>query len=258
MKRILLFVLFSVLANSAFSAPELKGSPEELKGFLHPTGNVVMISGQAEEKAYSDKAIVSLVITTENKLLSQSISSNTKLREKITQSLINSGIESESIKSSKFSSSPEYGWFGSKPSSYKVINRMAISIFKEEYLKDIALVADNYDEVELSDTSFEHSKKQEYIEKVKAQALAKIIKQKEFYEEKLGLKLRAIGIRDSDADQSATRGALVLEEIVVTGVRKNKSASSFGAGYKRTADRSSSFDEVKYRAKLHIDFKIQR
>ncbi len=257
MKRILLVVVLGLFSVVAFSAPELKGSPEELKGFLHPKGNVVTIGGEAEERAYSDKAIISLVITTEEKLLSQSISKNTALREKITKELIKSGIDSEGIKSSKFSSSPEYGWFGSKPSSYRVVNRMAVSITQEQQLKSIALVADNYEEVALSDTSFEHSKKHATIEKVKALALDDIIKQKEFYEKKLGLKLTAIGIRNADARQNATRGAMVLEEIVVTGIKKNQSGSSYASSYKQASQTKSSFDEVVYSASLFVDFKIE-
>lgn len=257
MKKSTAFVLIlSLISGYTFSAPELKGSPHELRGFLHPTDKVVTINGDAEEKAYTDKAIVSLVITTENKLLSQSISSNSILREKVTNSLISSGITSDAIKSSKFSSSPEYGWFGSKPSSYKVINRMAISITKEAQLKEIAVIADKHEEIELSDTAFEHTKKDEYNEKVKAKALANVIKQKEFYEKSLGLKLVPIGVRDLDIHQSATRGALVLEEVIVTAAKQGRNSYSSSPKY-RDQTREPSFDEVKYEAYLSVDFKIE-
>lgn len=180
MKKIAFTALCMLFTINAYAEPELKGSPDELRGFLHPADRVVTISGHAEEKAYSDKAIVSLVITTEEKLLSKAISINGNLRDKITRSLVSSGIQPDLIKSSKFSSSPQYGWFGSKPSSYKVVNRMAISISDAGHLKEIAAVGDQYEEVELSDTAFEHTMKDEYSEKVKAQALEKIKSQKAF------------------------------------------------------------------------------
>ncbi len=257
MRKVFLVVFLSLTSGHVFSEPELKGSPQELRGFLHPTDKVVTINGEAEEKAYSDKAIVSLVITTESKLLSQSISNNSSLREKITSSLISSGIDPDSIKSSKFSSSPEYGWFSSKPSSYKVVNRMAISITQEKHLKEIAIVADNHKEAKLSDTAFEHTKKDEYNEKVKAKALANVIKQKKFYEKSLGLKLSPIGIRDSNIRQRATRGAMVLEEVIVTAAKREKSSYSSVAKY-RNQEQEPSFDEVKYEANLSVDFKIEQ
>lgn len=255
MNRILLVLFCGLTTTSAFSAPELKGSPQELRGFLYPTDKVVTISAEAEEKAYSDKAVVSLVVTTENELLSLAISGNSSLREKVSRLLVKAGVNQDDIKSSKFSSSPEYGWFGSKPSSYKVVNRMAVSILQEEQLKEIAAVADKHEEVELSNIAFEHTKKDEYNAKVKAKALKKVIKQKKFYEKSLGLKLSPIGIRDSNIRQRATRGASVLKDVVVSARRAKESYSSI-AKYREPVQ-DSSFDEIKYEANLSVDFKIK-
>ena len=265
MKRISLAFLLSIIVASSFAEPELKGSPRELRGFLHPVDSVVSIQGYAQEKAYSDKAIVSLVITTEKKLLSDSISENSELRGKITNLLVKAGINPESIKSSKFSSSPEYGWFGKKPSSYRVVNRMAVSITEEEHMTEVALVADKYKEIELSTTTFEHTKKDELNAKVKAKALAKIIKQKTFYEQSLGLKLSPIGIRDSNIRQRATRGAVILQEAVSAStpqLSKSSSSLSSDKAYKdseplKRARTVPSFDEVRYEASLSVDFKIE-
>jgi uncharacterized protein len=256
MKQIILIAAFTLLSTQALSAPELKGTPQELRGFLHPADRVVTITGQAEEKAYSDVAIVSLVVTTEDKLLSNAISQNTSLRAKITQSLLASGVNKNSIKSSKFSSSPQYGWFGKKPTSFKIVNRMAISITNEAHLKDIAVISDQFEEVDLSDTEFEHSAKDEYNQKVKAKALDKVLKQKAFYEKTLGLKLTAISIRDSNIHQMATRGARVLESVVVSRRLDESDSYSSIAKFKEQAP-STSFDEIKYQADITVDFKIE-
>ncbi len=255
MKKIITLLILVLLSSASFAEPEIKGSPQDLRGFLHPAEKIVTITGQAEEKAYSDQAIVSLVITTESKFLSEAIAENGSFRKKITDSLVFAGIKPDSIKSSKFSSSPQYGWFGSKPSSYKVINRMAVKITNEAHLQELAGVADQFEEVELSDTAFEHSEKDEYNERVKAEALRKVIKQKEFYEQSLGVKLTPVGIRDTAIRQGATRGAMMLEEVVVTGIRKGGGDSSSVARYK-SQTQEPSFDEVKYEANISVDFKI--
>ena len=252
-------IVLLVLPSIVVSQPELKGSPDELRGFLYPSDKIVTIRGQAEETAYSDKAILSLVITTENDQLSMAISRNGNLRNKISQELVKAGISKDNIKSSKFSSSPQYGWFGKKPSSYKVVNRMAISILKESHLKEVAVVADKYEEADLSNTTFEHTKKDEYTHQVKVKALDKIQKQKQFYEKSLGVKLTPIGIRDSNLFQRATPGAMMLDQVVVSAaqeVRREQESYSSVSKYKPQPNRSS-FDEVKYEANLSIDYKIE-
>lgn len=253
-KAILVFWLVFI-SGPVISAPELKGSPQDLRGFLHPKDKVVSIHGQAEEKAYSDTAIVSLVITTESKSLSASIANNGKVRREISESLIKSKFDENFIKSSKFSSSPQYGWFGKKPSSYKVINRMAITITHEEQLREIALLSDRYEEVELSDTEFEHSEKEEYNNKVRAKALQNVLEQKAFYETSLGIKLTPIGIRDSNVNHRATRGAGVIEEVIVEAEWADSNSYS-SESKRRGKSRAPSFDEVRYEANLSVDFKI--
>lgn len=255
MKKIILITALTLLSTPAFSAPELKGSPAELRGFLHPADKVVTINGQAEEKAYSDVAIVSLVVTTEDKLLSTAITKNTALRNSVTQALVSSGVDKNSIKSSKFSSSPQYGWFASKPTSFKIVNRMAIAISDESHLKEIAVISDQYAEVELSDTEFEHSAKDEYNDRVKARALDRVLKQKAFYEKTLGLKLIAIGIRDSNIVQTATRGARMLEGVITSRSKQDNDSYSAIASFKEQAP-ATSFDEIKYQADITVDFKI--
>ncbi len=262
MKKLLISLFLtslSVIAIPVMSEPVLKGSPNELRQFLYPNDKIVTIFADAEKKAYSDEAIISLVITTENKLLSQSIADNGILRESIVQKLSSSGISKDLIKSSKFSTSPQYGWFGKKPDSYKVINRMSVRINDEKHLKSIPELADNSKEIELADTEFEHSKKEEFKSEVKKDALNKVMKQKLAYEKTLGVKLTPVGFRDSQVNPQATRGARVLEEVVVTAQRFK---SSRMAAPEPMADMASepsepSFDEIVYNANITVQFKIE-
>jgi uncharacterized protein YggE len=261
MKQTIMFLLLltGLLGNAVYAQPEVKGSPDDLKRFLYPADKMVSIFGQAEEKAYSDKANISLVITTENKLLSDSITSNSELRQIITDELMASGITADNIKSSKFSTSPEYGWFGKKPASYKVVNRMAISITDELHLQAVALVADSRKEVELSATIFEHTKKDEYSDLVKKKALEKVMQQKAFYESSLGVKLTPINFRNTNIGFRATQGAMQLEQMVMTKRRQSlqDASVSMSVAAEPSVSEESSFDEVLYEAGIYVDFKIE-
>ncbi|UVW35964.1 SIMPL domain-containing protein [SAR92 clade bacterium H455] len=257
MIRLTTCLLFCSLHLNAFAQPELKGSPNELRHFLHPNDKIVTLSAEAEEKAYSDRAIISLLITSEDKLLSVSISNNIALRESISQQLVSAGINPEYIKSSTFSTSPQYGWFGKKPDSYKVVNRMAVTITEESQLNTIAGVADSEEEIELSDITFEHSKKDAYKSKVKQLALEKVMKQKALYESSLGVKLTPVSFRDNRLWVKGTQGAQMLEEVVVTASKRSRSYKDSAADFAQSvAPRSveSSFDEIVYTAEIFVDF----
>ena len=87
MIRVIGFFIIVAMTPSVFASTELTGDPDDLRKFLYPSEKVVTIKGEAEEKAYSDKAIVSIVISTEDKLLSDSISKNRRLRKSISKKL---------------------------------------------------------------------------------------------------------------------------------------------------------------------------
>lgn len=257
MTKLIASLLFFCLPLSAFAQPELKGSPNELRHFLHPSDKIVTLSAEAEEKAYSDRAIISLVITSEDKQLSVSISNNIAIRESISQQLVTAGINPEHIKSSKFSTSPQYGWFGKKPDSYKVVNRMAVTITEESQLKSIAGVADSKEEIELSDIAFEHSKKDALKNQVKKLALDKVMKQKTLYENSLGVTLTPVSFRDNRLWIKGTQGAQMLEEVVMTASKRSRSYSDNSVSHiQAQAPRSvgSSFDEIVYTAEIFVDF----
>lgn len=239
------------------AAPELKGNPEDLRGFLHPKDTMISLSADAEETAYSDQATINLVITTEEKQLSDAIKSNAELREKIKQTLISQGIPADKINNSNFSSSSEYGWFGDEPDSYKVMNRIAIEISQEKQLQLLAEIADQYEEAKLSGTTFKHSKKESYNQKVKQKALEKILAKKSYYEQALGIKLTPVSFNESNVRFQATAGANVLGRAVMaeSAVAYDQSLTSKRA--KPRAPASNSFDEVKYHTTITVQFKVQ-
>lgn len=257
-------LLAASLASPVWAAPiaqaqtELKGSPEELRNFLHPRENIISLSASAEETAYSDEATLSLVVTTEEKALAQSIEKNAALRDSIRATLLKSGIKVEDINNSKFSSSPQYGWFGKKPSSFEVVNRVAIKITTEEQLKTVAKLADEHEEIILGGTEFKHSAKEEFEKKVKEEALNKILAEQKVYESKLGVKLTPVAFYDQPIQFAATRGAFEIEEVVVQ--RRQKSNDSYAAeafASSPVSQQAISFDEVTYRANIRVEFKVE-
>jgi len=191
--RYLLLVLLAA-GLDCYAAPELKGAPDELRRFLHPSDYIVSISGDAQETAFSDKAIVSLVVTTEEPKLSAAIAANGSLRTQTAAELTAAGIKADNINNSRFSMSPQYGWFGKTPTSFKVVNRMAIAIFDESELKAVANVADESAQMQISDTTFEHTKRDEFRALVKKRALDKILAQKALYEDRLGVTLGPVAV----------------------------------------------------------------
>lgn len=238
----------------SFAQTELKGSPEDLRKFLHPQAQLVTLSDKVEKKAYSDKAIIHLVITTEGKTLSESLTHNNTVREKVRTDLIAKGINEKDIKNAKFTSTPEYGLFSKKPSTYKVINRISVSIFAEADLRNLALVADSHAEVELAKTEFEHTEKDAFEQQVKYEVLKKINKQKEFYEKSLNVQLVPVTFRDTRVNRQPTAGARAVyevEEVIVTGIRASASDK-----YHAEAPSEPSFDELVYSAELVVDYQV--
>lgn len=244
-KRLVLLLLplsFYSLANT-----ELKGSPEELRTFLHPKDNLISISQSAEKITYKDVALVSLQVTTEHKKLAASLKENARLRASISSFLQTQGIDEDSIKNAKFSTSPDYGWFGDKPDSFKVSNTLTIRISDELGLQHIAQVVDKYQEVSLISTTYEHSLKKQYLQKVKEEALDKVLAQKAFYMKKLGVTLQAVSFRDANAYAQN-------EEVVQVRGKRSVLSSSSKEAY--SAPKNMSFEKLTYKANVTVSFKV--
>jgi uncharacterized protein YggE len=233
---------------------ELKGDPEELRQFLHPVEHTVTLTGTHEETAFSDKAIVSLVITTEADRLGDSMEANTRLRTTIGQALIDAGVDREEVNTSKFSSSPQFGWFGSKPKSYEVVNRMSVGITDEAHLQLIANLTDNNDEVVMASMEFEHTAREAFQDKVKSTALDKALAQKTVFEERLDVTLVPIGFNERPVMPRRTAGAGYIEEAVAPGVRMRLSEQDVAS----IPPPQQTFDEISYESTIFVIFKVVR
>jgi hypothetical protein len=254
MDKFSVLVIFALACVATHSSPELKGSPNELKAFLYPSKNTVTIKGSVEKKAYSDKAIVNLLVLTEEDKLSGAVAKNSSVRKLIREALVESGVKHDDINTSKFSTSPQYGWFGDDPDSFKVANRIAVNIYSEQQLNAIAKITDSKKEVSLSSMDFEHTSKDEFEQNVKKEALDKVMQQKSFYETTLGLALKPVAFRDFDVVQTGSKGAKdYSERIVITGSRIKRRGD---ADINPILNRKQTFDEVEYTATIAVDFEV--
>ena len=150
------------------------------------------INGDGELTAYKDTAKVRLMVTSDERSLSQAMEANQVLRLELIQEFVAAGIPTDDINNSKFSSSPQFGLFGRNLNSFEVSARMEIQVSSEEHLQLLAAAADEHDEVEFETTAFEHSEKNSFEHQVREMALQDVRAQKAYYESSLGLELKAI------------------------------------------------------------------
>lgn len=253
MKRLTLLVIILSVAGLAQAETELKGSPEELRQFLHPVEHTVTLTGTHENTAYSDKAILSLVITTEADRLGDSMASNTRLRTTIAQSMIDAGVNPEEINTSKFSSSPQFGWFGTRPKSFEVVNRMSVGITDEAHLQLIARLTDDNEEIIMEGMEFEHTAKEEFQDNVRKAALDKALAQRTVYEQQLGIKLTPINVQENIIMPSRAR-PYPMEEVAVSAVARQRGTADFAS----SPPPPQTFDEVSYQTTVYVTFKVEQ
>ena len=119
MRSIVAVCLIVLTASSvALAEPEIKGTPTELSNYLIDVPKLVVLSGTSELKVQAESAIVMISVNTESGSLHTALKSNQDLRKQIIGILNKSGISPDKIVASRFSSTPQYGLFGKKPSSY--------------------------------------------------------------------------------------------------------------------------------------------
>lgn len=244
---VMLAGFLSLAAIASAADPELRGTPGELSDYLRSDSRFVTLTDNATEKALTDRAILELAVTTENRSLAAALDANRTLRAGIMAALQQAGIPAASIRTSEFSTSPDYGFFSSKASSFKVANAVSVTVTNEDQFRAAAGLVDRYKEVQLTGTSFEHSAKDKTVERVRKAALDKVMASRRFFEGELGLKLRPVSFNSSGND-----GVSATEEIVVTARNKSVplavSALSVPEG----------FEEIEYRATVSVTFEVTR
>jgi hypothetical protein len=248
MKDLVAMGLAVGLSALCHAEPEMKGSPGELREFLQPPTRTVTIFGTGEETTYTDVAKVEVITTTEARQLGEALEQNGQLRSSLYQRYGAAGIPAERVSSAKFSSSPQYGWFGRKPTAYNVVNRLTVTVQNEDELVAVARSADALEGVEVGNVRFEHSREDEFQRNVRAAAIEDATAKARSYADRLGLELIPVSFSDSSATTTPSAGARVIEEIVVT--------ASMVRERQQPAPPHPSFDEVTYHARVDVTFEV--
>ena len=129
---IFLTVMACVFVGHAAIGAELSGTPEELRRYLRTETRTVTIQEQATEFAYSDTAKITLMFSSEAKELAEAMRLNHELRDSVIDQLVASGISADKINSSRYSASPQFGWFGDKPNKVEVVNNIVVTVDTED------------------------------------------------------------------------------------------------------------------------------
>lgn len=206
----------AALAGAASAGePELRGTPAELRQYLKPPPRVVILQGHARQVLQSDVARVTVVVKTTGKDLPAALRANATRREAFVAALVAAGIDAKKVSAEKFSTSPQFGWFGKTPTSYEVNNRLTVSVADDRQLRAVAEAAALSTETSFDGATFELSKEDEIREGVRRQAFEDALARRRFYEEKLGATLKPVGFRYFDGSAQSVE----LEEVVVTSAR---------------------------------------
>lgn len=253
MTKSLLLILLNASFSVSVAALEMSGSPEELRKALEPDYSDVTVVGTAKKTTYSNLAHVTIVVTTKEDSISQSLSENSKSRTALVENLTAAGIPAEAIKNSKFSSSPHYGIFrGKKPSKYTVENSLRVTARSESQLLSVNRSIDSIDTAELGQIEFEVENEDQLKADLKLEAIGDAKRQSLDYGKALGLRL--IPKSFSFERRRSNRGEKI-EEVVVTAQRMRGSKARL---QDTPTPVSVSFEQIEYRSTVEVVYESRR
>jgi uncharacterized protein len=201
--------------------PELRGTPADLQRYLKPPMRTVTLQGHAKLEVQSDVGHVSLVVHATGKDMASALRANTSRRDALVAALVRSGIDPKAIQPEKFSSSPQFGWFGKTPSAYEVTNRLTVDVVDDRQMQAVADAVGNGQEIGYEGAEFEYTHEEEAREALRHQAFDDALARRKFYEERLGATLRPVAFRFNNSTRTQDPD-MALEEVVVTGERRGR------------------------------------
>ena len=179
--RSTLFILIVIYSSLICKAElEVSGTPEEVQGLLREK---VTLVGQVEGLVSVDEAYLTLLVEYQDPKLSQAILKLNSMIKKIEEMLSKAEFEEGSIVFGDFSSTPNYGFFSKRPSSYSVVNKVRIKVQSDAQFVEVAKLIDTCGELRYSHIDIESSLTEEARDQAVLDAIKKIKRQKELYEQ---------------------------------------------------------------------------
>ena len=246
-----LLVLFSLSVANA--EPTLKGTPPELSRYLSTLPNIVQIVGDADLDVQAKKGIASIKITTEDELLKTSLVKNQRIKNEIISALVKQGIDQERIIGTKFSSTPEYGFWSKKTKGYKVENILKITVNSEREFQTVAGIIDKYEEVTYHGIELKYEDKEKFKYELINMALNNADNKKKIYEKELNLKLVPKGFQEDMKFGADT-------QLIYQGGREKKAVSGsygFSESDIGTSIRTS-FGQSKYYIRIVVEYYVNK
>lgn len=255
MNKTIATLLCVTLSSTLHAAPELSGNPDELSHYLLDQRKIITLNGSATEEVEADTAIVAITVRSKEPKLNDALQENEKARQAIKENLQQAGIAGDKIKSSKFSSTPNYGWFKEKPSSYEISNEMKITISSEEQLHAVARIVDAQKDVLMGGTEFKDSQKEINEQKVLQKALATVTSKQRLYEQGLGVALMPVRVIDQNVYvQSAPR---IRPQLRAMEKRMDGAAAMVMSAEPLEPEENADFGAITYSANTAVEFAVK-
>lgn len=195
-KTTMLVLAGFAMALRAAAQPALSGTPDELAAHLRSLPGQATLAAEAERRVEADRAEVVLGLRSAERSFKTALLRNQRRRAEMLATLEKSGIPAERVRVSRFSTMPVQSRFlSSKVKSYEIESRVTVEAASEKEVQAVAAVVDEADDVSLLSLTFDNTRKEEIAAQVLQQALAKIGKLRQAYENELGVTLvpRSVG-----------------------------------------------------------------
>lgn len=254
MNKTLATLLLFTLSSTLHAATELSGNPDELSHYLLDQRKIVTLNGSATEEVEADTAIVAITVRTKESKLNDALQENEKARKAIKDNLQQAGIPGDRIKSSKFSSTPNYGWFKEKPSSYEISNEVKITISSEEQLRAVAKIVDAQKDVLMGATEFKDSQKEGNEQKALQKALGAIKSKQKLYEQSLGITLAPVRVIDQNV---YAQGAPRIRPQARAYEKMSDNATAMVMSEAPMEQESADFGAIIYSANSAVEFVVK-
>ena len=247
--RKLLFVFLIAFSRFAAASPEIKGNPDEIERYLNGIPKIVTINEQADTLVSSNKARIKLHVKTEAQVLADALRKNSTIRSAIRKKLLGLGIKKTDINESKFSSTPEYGFFGDTPKSYTVNNTLSVLVDSEEKMIAVASISDENKNIRYLSSKPEIVDKDEVYKELSKKALQRVKEKAAQYQEQLGVKLIPVSFNEN------TVGSMARDTLEYRGSVKETRLSTVSKVSKQ-ALLETSFGETKLSFIATVQYKV--
>jgi uncharacterized protein YggE len=260
--------LLAVIASTLplIAQPNQSISTPEAALVLVEASRIVSLEAEATLRVPADRAVIRLSVSTEAKALAETSEKNQKIRELLKQALVKQGLPENRIRSSRFSSVPQFGTFSGKVKSYRVANQMAITVESEAEFQMVAAQIDLHPEMTLLGLESIDSKEVDNRAAVLTQACEGVNRKKLAAEQALKVKLTPVRLAEASLGSQhpiaqrayATPSLMgyVPSMSTITGILTDPNFKTTIRALESRSDDGPGFGEKSYQVFIAAEFQI--